>query len=73
MISLKEELEQDLINQSVEVNTTKYETLAQLPLMHDPLIELCPNKDKALRLFNHQLKTLIKSKKDMEDVISICF
>lgn len=59
MISLNKEDEQDLIKQSVEVNTTKYKMVAQLPLTHD-----------TLSVFNPLLEKLSKSKKDIEDVVS---
>ena len=37
--------------------------------MHNPIIKLHPNKDKALKVFNQQLKKLSKNQKDKEDVI----
>ena len=37
--------------------------------MHNPAIKLHPNKDKALKVFNQQLKKLSKNQKDKEDVI----
>lgn len=44
--------------------------MQQLPVIHDPLIKLSPNKDKALKIFNQKLKKLRKSQKDREGVIS---
>ena len=44
--------------------------VAQLPLMHDPLIKCSSNKDNALKVFIQQLKKLSKGKKDVRYVIS---
>ena len=44
--------------------------MQQLPVIHDSLIKLSPNKDKALKIFNQKLKKLRKSQKDREGVIS---
>ena len=43
--SIKEEIEKDMINQSVHVDLKQCQTIANLPLMHDPAIKLYPNKD----------------------------
>ena len=67
-ISIREEVEQD-VNQSVEVDLQNRKTIARLPVMHNPAIKLHPNKDKALKVFNQQLKKLSKNQKDKEDVI----
>ena len=68
-ISIIEEVEQDVVNQSVEVDLQNRTTIARLPVMHNPAIKLHPNKDIALKVFNQQLKKLSKNKKDKEDVI----
>ena len=44
--------------------------MQQLPVIHDSLTKLSPNKDKALKIFNQKLKKLRKSQKDREGVIS---
>ena len=67
MTSIKEEAEQDMINQSVHVDL-KREAIANLPLMHYPAIELYPNKTEALEVYNQQLKKLTKQPKDKEQV-----
>ena len=56
MMSVKEEVEQDVINKSVTVDTDRRITTALLPLMFNPLHKLAPNKDKALRIYNQQVK-----------------
>ena len=58
--SIKEQIEQDMINQSVHVDLRQRQTIANLPLMHDPVIKLYPNKTKALKVYNQQLKKLSK-------------
>ena len=68
-ISIKEEVEQDIINQSVIVDQVRGVTEAKLPLIEDPVYKLAPNKDKALAIYNSQLKRLSKHPKDKEDVI----
>ena len=68
-ISIREEVEQDVINQSVKVDLQNRTTIARLPVMHNPVIKLHPNKDKALKVFNQQLKKLNKNQKDKDDVI----
>ena len=42
-ISIKEEVEQDVINRSVKVGSVNRTTVATLPFMHDPMIKLQPN------------------------------
>ena len=69
MMSVKEEVEQDVINKSVTVDTDRRITTALLPLMFNPLHKLAPNKDKALRIYNKQVKKLNKNPQDKEDVI----
>ena len=68
-ISIKEEVEQDLINQSVTVDHVHGITEAKLPLVENPVHKLAPNKKKALAVYNSQLKRLSKHPKDKEDVI----
>ena len=56
MMSVKEEVEQNVINKSVTVDTDRRITTALLLLMFNPLHKLAPNKDKALRIYNQQVK-----------------
>ena len=48
MMSVKKEVEQDVINKSVTVDIDRRITTALLPLMFNPLHKFAPNKDKAL-------------------------
>ena len=68
-VSIKEEVEQDIINKSVKVDISNRLTVASLPFIHDPLFKLAPNKNKAMKTFNQQLKKLDKNPKDKDDVI----
>ena len=63
------EIEQDLINKSVVVDTANQCTIASLPLMHDPEIKLSPNKSKALKVYYQQVSKPNKHPKDKQDVI----
>ena len=69
MISINEEIEQEIINSSVKANREKQITIASFPLMHNPVIKLAHNKDIALKVFNQQVKKLNKNPKDKADVI----
>ena len=68
-ISIQEEIEQDLINQSVAVDTTSRSTVASLPFLHDPATKLAPNKMKAMKVYEQQVKKLNKLPDDKDDVI----
>ena len=68
-ISIKEEVEQDIINKSVFVDTNKGKTEAKLPFIQDPSRNLAPNKEKALAVYNSQVRRLSKDLKDREDAI----
>ena len=69
MMSVKEEKEQDVNNKSITVDTDRRITTALLPLMFNPLRKLAPNKDKALCIYNQQVKKLNQNPQDKEDVI----
>ena len=58
MMSVKEEVEQDVINKSITVYTVKRVTTALFPLMFNLMHKLAPNKDKALCIYNQQVKKL---------------
>ena len=76
LISVKEEIEQDIINESIKVNLSKGEVTARLPLIYDAKERLAPNKKKALAVFKSQIsritteerEEIIKSEKKMHDL-----
>ena len=51
LLSIKEEVEQELINKSVTVDVKSGTTTARLPLMDDPSLKLACNKYKALAVY----------------------
>ena len=71
-ISIKEEVEQDLIDKSIHINEEANVITATLPFTHDPQVKLAPNKDKAMKVYQQQLRKLNKPEniKDKEDVIN---
>ena len=66
MTSIKEEIEQEMINRSVHVDLKQRQKIINLPLIYDPAIKLYPNKTKALKAYNQQLKKLCKQPQDKE-------
>ena len=68
-MSVKEEVEQDVIKKSITVDTDRRIITALLPLMFNLLHKLAPNKDKALCIYNQQVKKLNQNPEDKEDVI----
>ncbi|XP_066916884.1 uncharacterized protein [Clytia hemisphaerica] len=70
-ISLREEVEQSLINASVTINLETSTTTASLPFISSPN-RLAANKDRAMKTFKQQLRKLnnpsnIKDKQDILD------
>ena len=53
----------------MHVDLKQRQTIANLPSMHDPAVKLYPNKIKALKVYNQQLKKLSKQPQDKEQVI----
>ena len=68
-ISIKEEVEQSIIDSSVEVDLQKRITSASLPLIADPLTKLAPNKYRARKVYNRVLRELNKNPADKEATI----
>ena len=56
--------------ESVSVDFEKHETIASLPLLHNPAIRLNPNRSKALKVYQQQVKKLSKFPNDKNDVIA---
>ena len=68
-ISVIDEVQQSLINKSVEVNLEKGEVVAKLPFLSDPTEKLKSNKSVAMKIYRAQVKKLSIDPKDKEDVI----
>ena len=67
--SIQEEVEQNLINQSVTVDLEKGYTIARLPFIKDPRSRLSPNENIALKVYKSQVKMLGNSPNDKQEVI----
>ena len=69
-ISIKEEIEQELINNSVSINQEDKYIVAGLPMIYNPLTKLPPsNRNTALQVYNRVIKQLNKLPGDKSDVI----
>jgi len=69
IMSVQEEIEQNIIDNSVKINIEDRTSLATLPLMHNPITHLAPNRNIALKVYNQQLKRLAKYSADKEDIL----
>ena len=69
-ISLKEEVEQNIIDSSVTINIEDSTTIARLPFISSPS-RLANNKNKAMKVYEQQLRKLNhpSNEKDKKDVI----
>ena len=68
-MSIQEEIEQDLINCSVVVDTEKCKTIAKLPFVTDPDFRLRPNEKIALKIYEGQVRALSNKTEDKKDVM----
>ena len=68
-ISIREEVEQGVINRSVEVDLIKGETRADLPFLKDPKGRLSSNEGIALKVYRYQTKELAKTSKELQETI----
>ena len=67
--SIIEEVQQDLINRSVEVDLENCVTKADLPFIKRPENRLSSNQPIAMKVYKHQVRALNKKPKDKEDTI----
>ena len=65
---VREEVEQDVIHNSVEVNIKKRVTISSFPLMQNSVIKLASNKNKALQIYNQEIQKLDQNLQDKRDV-----
>ena len=70
LISIKEEVEQELIDQSVQVDLESKVAIACLPSIDNPVVKLAPNKQKATSVYNSQVRKLNKNSKDRDNAIA---
>ena len=69
-MSLKEEVEQSIIDKSVTVDIINCVTSAYLPLLHKPEVKLAHNKHHALRVYNQQVNKLNRNPQDKADIVA---
>ena len=71
-VSIREEAEQEIINESVKLDLATNTITATLPLLQDPTTKLAPNKEVALKVYNQQLKKLnkVENDRDKQDIIA---
>ena len=69
IVSIQEEIEEDIISKSVAVDVETGLAVANLPFIEKHFERLYPNKHKALAVYKAQVKKLGKSPKDRSDVI----
>ena len=62
-VSVKEEIEQDLIKNSVSVNTENQMAIASLPFTHSPGKRFATSRHKAEKVYKQQLTKIIKQPK----------
>ncbi len=68
-MTIKEEIEQEKIEESIVIDTTNKSVTASLPLIADPSVKLCPNKGIARKIYDQQLRKLNKNPADKESVL----
>ena len=71
-VSIREEAEQEIINESVKLDLATNTITATLPLLQDPTTKLAPNKEIALKVYEQQLKKLnkVENERDKQDIIA---
>ena len=70
LMSIREEIEQDQIDKSVSIDPDKCLAIAHLPFIHNPTTKLTPNKNKAMKVLDQQIRKLTKNSSDKNDVIA---
>lgn len=68
-LSIQEEVEQDLIEKCVNVDTTTGTTTAKLPFIVNPETKLVPNDKLALKIYESQIRMLSAKPDDKRAVI----
>ena len=69
-ISIKEEVEQSIIDSSVKIDPQTKTITATLPFTSDPVMKLSPNYDIALKIYRQQLRKLSNSPTDKAEIIA---
>ena len=69
-VSLREEVEDDIVKKSVKVDPVSGKCTALLPLTSDPKVKLAPNRKIALKVYNRVVKGLAGSEENRKAVIA---
>ena len=68
-ISLNEEVEQALVERSLRLEAKSRKLWAKLPFIKDPAVHLNPNRYLAEKIFDRQMRTIVKNPEMREDVL----
>ena len=68
-LSIREEVEDDIVRRSVTVDVERQVCTAKLPLIADPALKLAPNADLARKVYNGVVKRLSKNPDDRASAI----
>ena len=68
-ISIQEEIEQNVIERSVNVDVNKGRTIAKLPFISNPTLRSGPSEGIAMKVFQSQVRKLAKCPAEMGQVI----
>lgn len=69
-VSIKEEVEQHIIDSSVKIDPETKTITAILPFVANPITKLAPNKDIALKIYHQQLRKLSNTLDDKAEIIA---
>lgn len=68
-VSLQEESEQALIENCVSLNASERRLEARLPFVHDPLVNLTPNRNIAEKILESQMRLVSRNPEMLEDTV----
>ena len=68
-ISIQEEIEQNLINESITLDIENKVCIAKLPFIANPKLRIVPNFETAQKVYIAQIKKLVKAPEDKKEII----
>ncbi len=68
-LSMESEAEQHEIEKSVHIDVEAGKTTARLPLIHDPILKLAPNRKQANAIYKREVRKLSKNEQARKDVL----
>ena len=69
-VSIREEVEQAMIEDSVEIDIEKKTISISLPLLSDPVTKLCPNRNIAEKVYHQQMQKLKNNPEDKQSILT---